>query len=57
MNFYPDLDAEDAVELLGNLVKKLVSKISGVTMGDIHSGNVRRKRKGWNTIMFVDLGY
>ena len=57
MNFYAELTPADAVELLGKIVRKLVSKVAGVTMGDIHDGNVRRKRKGWDTVTFIDLGY
>ena len=57
MQFYPELKPADAVELLGKIVKKLVSRVGRVAMSDIHDGNVRRKRKGWNQLTFIDLGY
>lgn len=57
MQFYPELTPADAVELLGKVVRKLVAKVSDVAMTDIHDGNVRRKRKGWDQLVFTDLGY
>lgn len=57
MQYYPDINAEDAVDYLGKIVRKLVSRICGVTMGDIHDGNVKLKRKGWEQLVFIDLGY
>ena len=57
MQWYPELTPAAAVELLGKIVKKLVSRVGRVAMSDIHDGNVRRKRKGWNQLVFIDLGY
>ena len=57
MQFYPELKPDAAVELLGKIVKKLVSRVGRVAMSDIHDGNVRRKRKGWDQLVFTDLGY
>ena len=57
MNFYPDASDADKVDMLGSLVRKLVQRICRVTLGDIHAGNVRRKRKDWEIPLFVDLGY
>jgi len=43
-----------AVELLGKVVQKLVSKIVGVRMSDIHTDNVREAS---GRLVFIDLGY
>lgn len=57
MQFYPELKPNAAVELLGKILRKLVSRVAKVSMNDIHDGNVRRKRKGWEQLVFTDLGY
>ena len=57
MQYYPELKDGDGVDFLGKVVRKLVSRIGGVTMGDIHEGNIRLKRKGWEQLVFTDLGY
>ena len=57
MQYYPPLGEADAVEYLGKIVKKLVSKMCKIAMSDIHDGNIRKKRKGWEQLVFCDLGY
>ena len=57
MQYYPPLGEADAVEYLGKIVKKLVSKMCKIAMSDIHDGNIRKKRKGWEQLVFIDLGY
>jgi hypothetical protein len=57
MRYYPAIPEKQKVELMGKVIKVLVSKLAGVTMGDIHGDNVRQKRKDWNIPTFVDLGY
>lgn len=57
MRYYPQIKQEDQIELLGKVVKKLVKRIAGVNMGDIHDNNIRKKRQDWATLIFVDLGY
>ena len=55
MKWYDNTDDFGKAELLGKLVKKLIRKISGVVMSDIHEGNIRKKAN--NSLAFVDLGY
>jgi hypothetical protein len=57
-HFYPrpKNDAE-TVELLGKVIKKLVSRIARVGMSDIHADNVRKHRGDWMSAIFTDLGY
>ena len=57
MKYYPPIDETLKVELLGKVVKSLVSKLAGVTMGDIHEDNIRQKRADWQVCVFTDLGY
>jgi hypothetical protein len=57
MKYYPPIAEKQKVELLGKVVKSLVSKLAGVTMGDIHEGNIRQKRGDWQVCVFTDLGY
>jgi hypothetical protein len=57
MKFYPAIPGPMKVELLGKVVKSLVSKLAGVTMGDIHEDNIRQKRSDWQVCVFTDLGY
>jgi hypothetical protein len=58
MQFYPRPrnDAE-TVEMLGKVIKKLVSRIARVQMSDIHADNVRKHRGDWTSAVFTDLGY
>ena len=58
MQFYPRPrnDAE-TVEMLGKVIKKLVSRIARVQMSDIHADNVRKRRGDWTSAVFTDLGY
>ena len=56
MEYYPALDPEKGVELLGKVIKKLVSRIAQVAMSDIHSDNIRRGKRG-EIVVFSDLGY
>ena len=57
MKFYPPINPKIKVELLGKVVKSLVSKLAGVSMGDIHEDNIRQKRSDWQVCVFTDLGY
>jgi hypothetical protein len=57
MKFYPAIPANKKVELLGRVIKSLVSKLAGVTMSDIHDDNIRQKRSDWQVPVFTDLGY
>ena len=59
MKYYPKMEDARAVELLGKVVKKLVSKIVGVKMSDIHADNVRHQGDASDTgrLIFTDLGY
>jgi hypothetical protein len=57
MKYYPPIKSELKVKLLGKVVKSLVSKLAGVTMGDIHDDNIRQKRSDWQVCVFTDLGY
>lgn len=57
MPYYPPIPEAQKVQLMGKVIKNLVSKLAGVTMGDIHGDNIRQKRKGWEVPIFVDLGY
>jgi hypothetical protein len=58
MRYYPrPRDAEQTVEMLGKIIKKLVSRIARVQMSDIHADNVRRQRLDWCSAIFTDLGY
>ena len=58
MQFYPRPrnDAE-TVEMLGKVIKKLVSRIARVQMSDTHADNVRKRRGDWTSAVFTDLGY
>jgi hypothetical protein len=57
MAYYPPIPQKQKVEVLGKIVRSLVSKLAGVTMGDIHEDNVRLKRHDWMIPIFTDLGY
>ena len=59
MRYYPKMEKDRAVELLGAIVKKLVSKIARVQMSDIHSDNIRHQKDASATgrLVFVDCGY
>jgi hypothetical protein len=57
MKYYPPIPRYQSFEVLGNVIKSLVSKLAGVTMGDIQEGNTRLKRKDWTVPIFTDLGY
>ena len=57
MKYYPEIAEAQKVELLGKVVKSLVSKLANVTMGDIHDDNIRQKRADWQVCVFTDLGY
>lgn len=57
MKYYPAIDADQKVELLGRVVRSLVSKLANVTMSDIHDDNIRQKRSDWQVCVFTDLGY
>jgi hypothetical protein len=57
MAYYPPIPEKQKVELLGKVVSSLVSKLTGVVMGDIHADNIRQKRKDWRVCVFTDLGY
>ena len=59
MQFYPrPRDDAHTVELLGKIIKKLVSRIARVQMSDIHSDNVRKRYRGDTaSAVFVDCGY
>jgi hypothetical protein len=58
MQFYPrPKDDEETVELLGKIIKKLVSRIARVQMSDIHADNVRLKRQNLRSAIFTDLGF
>lgn len=57
MRYYPPIPPKQKVELLGKVVKSLVSKLAGVSMSDIHDDNVRQKRLDWSIPVFTDLGY
>ena len=54
MRYYAKMEDRRAVELLGKVVQKLVSKIVGVRMSDIHTDNVREAS---GRLVFIDLGY
>jgi hypothetical protein len=55
MPYYKSLEGSHAVEQLGKIIKKLVSRIARVAMNDIHSDNIRRGSKGG--VVFSDCGY
>jgi hypothetical protein len=55
MDYYQPLSSDKAVELLGKVIRKLVSRIARVAMNDIHCDNVRKGRRG--EVTFCDLGY
>lgn len=57
MKYYPPIKQDMKVELLGKVIKTLVSKLTGVQMSDIHDDNLRMKRADWEVPVFVDLGY
>jgi hypothetical protein len=57
MRYYPPIPDRMKVELLGKVVKSLVSKLAGVSMSDIHDDNLRQKRADWQVPVFTDLGY
>jgi hypothetical protein len=54
MNYYHKMSDNRAVELLGKIVQKLVSKIARVQMTDICADNVRSAA---GRLVFVDCGY
>ena len=54
MSYYHRMSDNRAVELLGKIVQKLVSKIARVQMTDIHADNVRSAA---GRLVFTDLGY
>ena len=54
MTYYHRMSDNRAVELLGKIVQKLVSKIARVQMTDIHADNVRSAA---GRLVFTDLGY
>jgi hypothetical protein len=54
MAYYHRMTDSRAVELLGKVVQKLVSRIARVQMSDIHSDNVRQ---AVGRLFFTDLGY
>ena len=56
MEYYKALDPEKGVELLGKVIKKLVSRIAKVAMSDIHADNIRQGKRG-EVVVFSDLGY
>jgi hypothetical protein len=57
MKYYPAIPQLQKVELLGKVVRSLVSKLAGVAMSDIHDDNIRQKRADWRVCVFTDLGY
>jgi hypothetical protein len=67
MQYYHKGSDDRAVELLGKIVQKLVSKIARVQMSDIHADiqmsdihadNVRvQKDANVSRLIFTDLGY
>jgi hypothetical protein len=59
MRYYPKMEKDRAVELLGTVVKKLVSKIARVQMSDIHIDNIRHQTdaSAAGRLVFVDCGY
>ena len=58
MSYYHKMSNDRAVELLGKMVQKLVSKIARVQMSDIHCDNIRcQKDANVGRLIFTDLGY
>ena len=58
MSYYHKMSDDRAVELLGKIVQKLVSKTARVKMSDIHADNIRcQKDANVGRLVFVDLGY
>jgi hypothetical protein len=55
MEYYKSLEGDKAVEQLGKVIKKLVSRIARVAMSDIHADNIRQGKRGG--LVFSDLGY
>jgi hypothetical protein len=55
MDYYHHITPVRAVEELGKIIRKLVSKIARVVMSDIHADNIRRGKRGG--VVFSDLGY
>ena len=46
MEYYAALDPEKGVELLGKVIKKLVSRIANVAMSDIHATTFDKENAG-----------
>jgi hypothetical protein len=55
MEYYKPLDPVKGIELLGKVIRKLVSRIARVAMSDIHYDNIRQGKQG--QVKFSDLGY
>jgi len=58
MHYYLDMDKNGKFEGLSHLVWELIWRKFNVSLGDIHSGNIRSQlnKKGKN-LVFIDLGY
>ncbi len=57
MSYYPPIPEKQKVTALGKIVKSLVSRLYGITLGDIHEDNLRQKSSDWKIPVLVDLGY
>lgn len=57
MRRYEKAGLFEHAEILGDIIKKLVRRISGVKMGDIHSDNIKLKKPGSRDVVFIDLGF
>lgn len=56
MQYYESFDKDTFQQFvkLGNVVIKLVKRLTGVTMSDVHWGNFHKEK---NKGVFIDLGY
>jgi hypothetical protein len=55
MRYYKSLEGSRAIEQLGRVIRKLVSRVARVAMSDIHADNIRQGIQGG--VVFSDLGY
>lgn len=56
MRRYEKVSSVDHAEGLGMIITKLVRRICGVKLDDIHSNNIKRKKPDSPDVVFVDLG-
>ncbi len=56
MRRYEKANMSQHAELLGEIIKKLVRRVCGVRLDDIHSDNIKLKEHDSPDVVFIDLG-